>query len=370
MKNKICCIFNLGPHYRAPIFQLMDNELKCDFYFGDVKNSPIKLMDYNSLAGYKETTQNLKIPKTGFVWQTKVWKLIFKPYKHYIITGSPGSLSNWFIVIIARLLGKKTHAWTHGMKGDNTRFGTFIEKKFYKLCYSLLLYGNYSKKIMINEGFNEKKLVLIYNSLNYAKQLQIRKNLKISNIYENHFNNDYPVITYIGVIQKSKKVNLIVEALHKMQKQGITCNLCLIGEDIEGDLIKKLVEKYDLTENVWFYGPCYNETLIGDLLYNSDVCISPGIIGLTAIHALTYGVPVITSNLYTKHGPEFEAIEPGKTGDFFESENIDDLCLKIGLWINLEHSKRENVRSLAYQTIDEKYNPSFQLNILKKLTSN
>jgi len=54
MGNKICCIFNLAPLYDAPIYKIMDQELKCDFFIGDRVGSEIKLMDYNELEGFKK----------------------------------------------------------------------------------------------------------------------------------------------------------------------------------------------------------------------------------------------------------------------------------------------------------------------------
>lgn len=365
MKAKICCIFNLAPHYRAPIYKLMDKELCCDFYFGDKVHSPIKLMDYRNLTGFKKITKNIKIPRTGFTWQRGVWKLIFKPYEHYIITGSPGSLSNWILVLLAIPLRKKTYAWTHGMKGNTTTSGKLIAKNFYRLCHKILLYGDYSKQNMIQEGFNHKKLIPIYNSLDYEKQLKVRKELKISSIFKDYFKNEYPVLIYIGRIQKSKKIDLLIRAQKQLIKDKIYCNLVLIGEDSDNNNLSILVEKLELNHYVWFYGPCYKEAKIGELIYNSAVCVTPGPIGLTAIHSLTYGTPVITNDQFSNHGPEFEAIESGITGEFFINDNLQDLCRKIRAWIDLDFKSRERIRMEAYKKVDETYNPHHQLSIIK-----
>ena len=51
--SKICCIFNLGPLYRWPIYSLMAKELACDFYLGDKTFTPIRTFDYQKLDGFK-----------------------------------------------------------------------------------------------------------------------------------------------------------------------------------------------------------------------------------------------------------------------------------------------------------------------------
>ena len=100
--TKICCIFNLAPHYRSAIYSRMDKELGCDFYFGDQVETPIKLMDVSCLSGYKKTVRNLKILHNNYIWQRGVIGLVFKNYKFYIITGDHKILSSLIIVFLAR----------------------------------------------------------------------------------------------------------------------------------------------------------------------------------------------------------------------------------------------------------------------------
>ena len=63
------------------------------------------------------------------------------------------------------------------------------KKAFYSLADNILLYGDYAKQLMIKEGFNSKKLHVIYNSLAYDKQLSIRNKLRSSDVFERHFSN-------------------------------------------------------------------------------------------------------------------------------------------------------------------------------------
>lgn len=367
MKNYTCCIFNLAPHYRAPIFQLMDKELECDFYFGDKVDTPIELMDYSKLKGFKKICRNLKIGNSGFEWQEGVWQLIFKPYKNYIITGASSSLSNWLLALLAILLRKKVFAWTHGMKENSSPAGKFIEKNFFRLCHKILLYGEYSQKLMLEEGFKLKKLIPIYNSLDYEQQSAIRHKLKPSSLFFNHFKNNDPVLIYIGRIQKIKKLDLLIQAFYELNNEEVPCNLMLIGSDVDSNDIPQLISNLSLQKRVWLYGPCYDEKIIGEFLYNADVCVSPGPVGLTALHALSYGCPVITNDQFSTQMPEFEAIIPKQNGDYFQSDNLESLKKVISKWINLTEKNRYEVRENAYKIIDEKYNPLYQIKVLKRV---
>jgi hypothetical protein len=86
---------------------------------------------------------------------------------------------------------------------------------------------------------------------------------------------------------------------------------------------------------------------------------SPGKIGLTAIHSLSYGTPAITHSDMNEQMPEVEAIVDGVTGLLFEHNNAVDLAEKIGQWIDTK-ADRASVRRTCYDVIDSKWNPRRQ----------
>ena len=369
MKSEICSIFNLAALYRQPIYQLMDKELKCDFYITEWGTPPFKQMDYHTLNGYKGSGKQIDLFK-GFYWQTNTINKVFKPYKHYILSGEPHSISTWIILLLAKLFGKKTYLWSHGWYGKETKVKVILKKYFFKLSTKVLLYGDYARNLMINEGFIPEKLVCIYNSLDYKKQKEIRKSLNESKIYSNHFKNDFPVLIYIGRVQKVKKLEMILNAIKVLNDEGCFCNLVIVGNDSEGVNIESVSKDIGISKQVWMYGACYSEEILGELIYNSSVCVSPGNIGLTAMHSLVYGTPIITHDNFKNQMPEFEAINKGVSGDFFNENSLTDLVSKIKLWVSKDIELREDTRKQCYKVIDEKYNPQVQIEILKKTILN
>lgn len=368
IENSICCIFNLAPHYRKTIYTIMDKELSCDFYFGDKVDSKMKIMNVQQLKGFKRTVQNKRIIFNRFWWQKGVVHLAFKKqYKHFILTGDSSILSSWLILLLCCILRKKSYIWMHGLQSEPSWKGKVLTYPFYWLADKFLLYGEQAKKTMIELGFSENKMECIYNSLDYDLQLSIRKKLLRTNIYSNFFGNNLPTVIYIGRIQKIKKLELLFEAVKLLEEREIYCNIMVVGENTDDLDLQNLHVVNKLQSKRWLYGPCYDENKIAEFLHNSVVCITPGNIGLTAIHAMSYGVPCVTHNNLKKHGPEFETIQIGKTGDFFKENDIDDLSIKLKDWIYLDEQKREKIRENCYAIIDEKYNPYYQINVLKKL---
>ena len=142
-----------------------------------------------------------------------------------------------------------------------------------------------------------------------------------------------------------------------------------IGDGPKKAELEALVQESGLKDNVWFYGACYDEKQISQLIYNADLCVSPGDIGLTAIHSMTFGTPVITHNDFSHQGPEFEAIDDGRTGTFYQVNDVDDLANCIQTWLN-NGLNREQIRQNCYEVIDNKYNPHRQVEMIRKVIFN
>jgi len=363
--KKTCVITNIGTHYRFPIFYEMGKEIKCDFYLGDKVRTGIKTFDYHSLPRYKKTLKNIFFG--NFYWQRGSVRLIFKPYHYYIIDGEPYCLSSWAILILSKFFGKEVIAWTHGWYGRECFVKRCIKKTFYALHSKLLVYNEYAINLMIKEGLPKRKMFCIANSLDSDKILQLRQCLRPTQVYKNHFNNNYPTVIYCGRIQKWKKLEQLIDSVSLLYQDNIPVNVVFVGKDVEGVNIYDYACSKEVQQQVWMFGTCYSDTVLGELFYNAHVCVSPGNVGLTAIHSLSFGCPVITHGNFPYQGPEFEAIQPRITGDFFEQDNINDLKEKIKKWICVSDEEREKTRKAAFTEIDRKWNIHYQIETMKSL---
>lgn len=363
-KKKIACIFNYAPHYRHSIYHMMAKEFGCDFYFGaNLPNGQkLKKMDFKALPGFKKES---KLFKFRYEWQCNVVIQAFKGYKIYILTGHP-TLSNIALMAFAKLFNKKVFLWTHGFK--KLEEGKHPLLRFFFKNAEYFLYGNYGKKMMAEYGIPEDRLHVIYNSLDYDRQLEVRKKLTSKTLYAERFKNNDPVVIFSGRLLENKKIEMVMDVQKKLAS---TCpfNLVLVGDGPQQSQLEQTAQQLDLGDRVWFYGPCYDEDTLGDLFYNAALTVSPGNIGLTAIHSMSYGTPVLTHDNFVTQMPEFETVIPGKTGLLFKEDDIEDLASNIKNWFT-NFSDRELVRQNCFSVIDDHYNPYFSLSVIKKALAN
>lgn len=362
-ENRVCCFSNIGSHYRLPIYKLMHEELDCDFFLGDKLKFPIAKFDYSEIEA--KTLSNHFLGSA--CWQSGVLKLAFMPYKYYIINDDPHYLSSMVFLLLARLKGKITISWSHGWYGKEKGLRAFAKRIFLKNISRHLIYNERNLELLHLQGIPYERLFCIYNSLDSDLQRSIRDKLKKTTVFSDHFGNDFPVINYTGRIQRVKQIDKIIESVYTLIKDGTDVNLVIVGKDSENVGLEEVVSKLGIEKNVWFYGPCYDEKRLGELFYNSAVTVSPGNIGLTAIHSLSYGCPIITHDNLNMQMPEYEAMTPGINGDFYKCGDYSSLTSTIKQWVKKSEVEREIARKEAFKTIDEKWNIHYQIKVLKKV---
>lgn len=363
---KICQINYDASHYRETIYRAIDEEFDSDLYFGIPPKGEIKQMDTTGFKGHVHYTKIYSVGSLFF--QSGVLSLIWEPYDIYLGLGETHGISTWLFPILVRLFKpkKKVFFWSHGWYGKESKIQTVVKKVFFRLPNGgTFVYGDYARNLMIKEGLPANKIFVIHNSLAYHKQLELRNMVKPQPLYEEHFGNTNPVLLMIGRLNIRKHMDILFYALSKLNEKGIFYNIVLIGDGEDKEKLMKLSEELSIKKQVWFYGACYDERMNADLIYNSDLCVVPGDVGLTAIHSMMFGTPVISHNHFPFQGPEHEAIRPGLTGDFYDFGSVDSLAETINLWF-LNHSDRAAVRSACYREIDTQWTPEFQINVLKE----
>lgn len=129
----------------------------------------------------------------------------------------------------------------------------------------------------------------------------------------------------------------------------------LVGDGPEKTTLMELARTNKV--DVIFWGACYDENILCKLYAASDLAVSPGKVGLTAMHSMAYGTPIITHSNFDNQGPEFEAIIPGITGDFYEENSVDNLVITIKNWFD---KNPEKPIDNCIDQIEKCYTPDFQ----------
>ena len=364
---KIAFILPYAPIYREAIYRKIDETFDVDWYFCDNSGHGLKQMDYSAFKNAKLCLHESLFRGHSF-WYKGLSSIPVKKYDYLFIAGQTHCPAEWYLLM---RYGHKSHGpkvclWTHGWYGKESNLEKKLKRIFYHFADKIFLYGNRARNLMIKEGYDEHKLFTIHNSLAYDEQFSLRKQMQSSDVYKKHFGNEYPVMIFLGRLTPVKQLNIAIDSLANLRDRRKCFNLVFVGDGSERATLESLVVKYGLQKQVWFYGACYDEMTNAELVYNADLCVAPGNIGLTAMHSMMFGCPCITHNDFKWQMPEFEAIHEWKTGAFFTRNDAKSLSNAIENWFYIHKEDREDVRKACYEEIDTQWNPYCQIEVLKK----
>jgi len=367
-KRKVLICYHYFPHYRLPVMKELakDNNYNFLYISGDKTDIEIKIINeseakINNISYF--SIRNHWLFGKKFLWQKDIIRICAKSnFDAVIFLANPHIITTWLSLFIVRVRRKKIFLWGHFTLRNSWKDKFKII--FYHLADGLLLYGNYAKKKLIDKGFNPKRLFVIYNSLDYEKQVRLRTCLnksELQNIKSKLFNyQNLPILLFIGRLTYEKKIPDLVKVCKKLHEEYHPVNLLIIGDGEEKENLMKLVSKNDLIDFVAFIGECYDEAKLCKLISLSDLCISPGNIGLTSMHSLVYGIPVITHDNPIFQNPEFESVINGKTGAFYRYGSFDSLYNTVKSWLILHNSGKNDVKQACMEVIQKKYIPANQ----------
>src|SRR5690606_14174980 len=134
-----------------------------------------------------------------------------------------------------------------------------------------------------------------------------------------------------GRINRIKRLDVLIRAIAILKKGRISVQCIVIGDGECRKIHENTCIELGLSQIINFVGPQYGEECI-PYFKAADLFVLPGATGLSIIHALSYGLPFITSDNLEIHNPEIEILKPGINGDFFNGFDPASLADKIQEW--------------------------------------
>jgi glycosyltransferase involved in cell wall biosynthesis len=237
---------------------------------------------------------------------------------------------------------------------------------FYRLADRLLVYSERGKELASVAGYPAERVVVIYNSLDLEEANAVVADIergasRVSPPAAFFSDPDRPTLVCTARLTRVCRFDLLLRSAALMRDEGRPANILLVGDGPMRPELEKLAD--DLKLDVHFTGAVYDEKRLGNWLYHADLTVSPGKVGLTAIHSMMYGTPVITHGNLDAQMPEVETVVEGETGAFFDQNDERDLARAILGWLEAPLG-RDSIREHCRAVIREKWNPHNQARLI------
>ncbi len=317
MKNKqvnVAMIQRIFPHYRAPIFDLLDKKFTFVLIHSRNKdNIPQIVRSYSCL----KPMVNIR----GIVYIFGQFHL-YKCSPDAVFQEFSLSVVNLYLTYLYCKLTKcKLILWGHGYKrkqgfDPKNKLSDKIRAFFIRNSDAILLYSDETKTEM-ESWFQDAVFFVARNSIQSTEKEEQYKGMTTNGkqFYKNKHKCNYDFnLVFIARITGNRKVELLPELVERIKSiTNKSFLIHLIGDGDSKNKLERMIQKNNLKEYFRIYGAVYDEHLASEVIYLSEFLVIPASLGLSVNHAFCYGTPVATLK-NERHGPEASFIQDNHNG--------------------------------------------------------
>lgn len=308
--------------YRQSVLDMMRSRLSDAFviltgrvYFNKTTKTAV------SLERGLEFIDNRFLLGRRLLWQSRV---VFRAVvaRSVILEFNPRILSNWVILVLRRLFGRKTAMWGHAWARAGSRAKTAVLRRTFRaLCDSLVVYTERQRQEVLEEGKYRGKVIAAPNALYSARDMKPVSSGGAQRL----------AFIYVGRLVQDKHPDRLLTAFVHVFEKISGASLIIVGDGPMRPELESIAARLP-PGVVRFAGHVSDVRELYSLYCQSIASVSPGYVGLSITQSLGFGVPMIISR-DEDHAPEIEAAQEGFNSVFFDRASVDHLaeCL-CGVW--------------------------------------
>lgn len=332
MKPRVAFIENQVPDYRRGFFRRL---AECERYeftvFSSEGGSETGLPNIGSLDGIRF----IPVAATGLQRAIAIQMLpvckIIRNYDCAVVYGNPRFVVSAATASIRELIGKPTIIRNHYKTAGKQRLTERIRLLWMKQFKNILVYSDAEVHAMRKDGFVSHHLVGWGNGLDSDLIESERKRWseeRLSEWQESNGLSGSELVVSIGRLLPKNRFDLMLRAIPNIRSER-RFQWVVIGDGAERAHLETQVRAQRLEHCVKFLGAMFDESKLAPWMMSASVLVHPGAIGLTAIHALNYGLPVVTHSDARHQMPEFFALEESVNAMLFQRDEPASLSRAV-----------------------------------------
>lgn len=324
MKKGVLIVQRFYYNFREGFFDYL-SDINFDFKLinSTVSRGKVKVHDEAKKKPFIIKTPGIFLDDKHILFPFLFFNLLWLNPRVIVAEGGANTINIIPVFIYCKLFRRKYIIWDLG-KGF-ADFGNSSLRKLYMIFYLFLLkhadfiygYNSQSKLYFKSLGVNEKKVVILNNTIDTRKIKAIRSGYQFSlpPEFSDKKNTDLIFLIFVGALVKTKNI----EDLAKLMKMLGDNYFLIIAGEATSEYKSELDKSFSGTNHI-FLGYKKIEQLL-PYYAMSSFSVLPGLGGLSINQSMAYGVPVICKSA---DGTEKDLIIPGKTGYIYE--NLEDAC--------------------------------------------
>lgn len=346
---RVALITNIVPHYREDFLRRVQAEpdleltVFCQESISGVHVEPI--VDRRQLGIL--AIPAWRLPGDQLVWHRLPWQRLWAEFDVLVFSGNLRTLSTVLAATALRLLGRKVVIWGPAQVAGAARLQAHLRWAWWRCFPTLLLYTSGEAEQLRQQGFASKRLWGLENGLDQRGIDAVRRRWEGARLARWRIQQGLlgrPVLLSCSRLIPRNRFELLVQALPGLRRRFPGLLWCAVGDGPSRPALHGLARSLGLQDSIRWLGALHDEEALAPWFLSAGVLVHPHAIGLTLLHGLGYGLPVVTDDDLRAHGPEYAALEPERTGFVYPAGDTAALAEVIARCLQLEGGQRRQVR--------------------------
>ncbi|MCY2952919.1 MAG: glycosyltransferase family 4 protein [Planctomycetota bacterium] len=312
------------PKYRVPVFrELAGREgIRMTLYYGDVPG--LSNVEPAGFEGVHVPMWRKTVMGHPVIWHSPQWEYATREQADVLVL----SWDVHYVSLVPALLrakanGVPTILWGHGYSKQEAGWRALPRRKLAELATALMFYNHTAAKRYVEAGWNAKRIYVALNSLDQGPIQEVRgkwlgRREELEAFAQREGLTPGPVIIFVSRLEIDNRVDWLLEAAAKLKGVYPHLRIVVVGKGPDEPRLRELVGRLEMEEHAKFTGAIYEEEKLAPWMLSANVFCYPTNIGLSILHGLGYGLPVVTSDRTELQGPEIEALSPAENGMLYK----------------------------------------------------
>ncbi|MCC6951045.1 MAG: glycosyltransferase family 4 protein [Phycisphaerales bacterium] len=263
-------------------------------------------------------------------------------------------------LIKARWNGVRTVLWGHGYSKAETRLRDRTRATLASLADALLFYNHTAAQMYIDSGYAPpEQLFVALNTIDQAPIRSVRdawlaEPARLAEFQKANGLEGRPVVLFVSRLQPWNRTDMLIRAAAALRAKHPGLCVAIVGDGPASDPLRALARELRLDDTVKFTGAIYGEDQLAPWFLSAHAFCYPANIGLSLIHALIYGVPVVTSREQRAQNPEIEAFRDGENGLGFPQDDLEGMTAALDRVLS-DQAFQRTLSAAARATVEHDY---------------
>ncbi|MDX9911784.1 MAG: glycosyltransferase family 4 protein [Phycisphaerales bacterium] len=315
--------------YRVPVYRELAGRAGIDFRLVYAQSPGITNVDADGFRAELSRMRIAKVRGRSLIWNSaQVREATKKRCDVLCLSWNAGYLSLVPALLRARASGVGTIVWGHGYSKNESPRRARARERVAKLADVVMFYNHTAARRYVERGWAPSRVHVALNALDQgpiqrAREHWLSRPDELRAFQVGHALADRPTIVFVSRLLEENRADLLLRAAAKLRERFDTLRVVIIGKGPAQAALESLAGELDLGSCVTFTGAIFDEMELAPWMLSSHVFCYPENIGLSILHAMGYGLPVVTSDKIEGQNPEIEALRDGENGLLYAHGDLD-----------------------------------------------